>query len=145
MAWSAEEKDKLKEYWAEGYSATQVAHLIPNKTRNSILGVVFREGLTKNGTVKMKQAPRLKISSREIKAPTPLKEEVEKNPVLADSGNPFTLKDLPSSGCKWPIGDPEQKDFHFCGHSRRVDGPYCDTHAKAGYQPAPPRRHRRGP
>ena len=29
------------------------------------------------------------------------------------------------SSCQWPIGDPQEKDFHFCD-ATNVDGkPYC--------------------
>ena len=36
--------------------------------------------------------------------------------------------------CKWPIGDPADPQFAFCG--RKSDcGPYCTEHAKVAFQP----------
>tara|TARA_B100001123_G_C14841617_1_gene840348 strand:- start:421 stop:642 length:222 start_codon:yes stop_codon:yes gene_type:complete len=37
------------------------------------------------------------------------------------------------SSCQWPFGDPQDKDFHFCG-SKPVDGkPYCQEHCSIAY------------
>ena len=38
--------------------------------------------------------------------------------------------------CRWPLGDPREENFGFCGgHS--VEGlPYCADHAKVAYQAA---------
>ncbi|MBK1666882.1 hypothetical protein CKO28_02345 [Rhodovibrio sodomensis] len=34
-----------------------------------------------------------------------------------------------SSGCLWPIGDPGDADFHFCGADPVPGKPYCEEHA----------------
>ncbi len=50
-----------------------------------------------------------------------------------------TLATLQADECRWPIGDPQLPDFHFCG-ARKPDGrPYCDTHAAAASTPSRPR------
>jgi hypothetical protein len=38
------------------------------------------------------------------------------------------LFDLESSDCRWPIGDPRQEGFHFCGAKKTLDRPYCLEH-----------------
>ena len=30
-------------------------------------------------------------------------------------------------GCRWPVGEVDEPDFHFCGAPRR-SGSYCPTH-----------------
>ncbi len=40
---------------------------------------------------------------------------------------------LTEKTCKWPIGDPLQKDFHFCGRESDENAPYCGFHAKRAY------------
>ncbi len=41
----------------------------------------------------------------------------------------ITMEDLKSGMCRWPIGNPEDKDFHFCGGQTSEPGlPYCDEH-----------------
>ena len=42
--------------------------------------------------------------------------------------------------CKWPVGDPTQDDFYFCGCDAPENSPYCSYHAKLAYQPASERR-----
>lgn len=37
-------------------------------------------------------------------------------------------------GCKWPIGDPKEPDFRFCGCKEVVPGkPYCQPHCDIAY------------
>jgi len=37
------------------------------------------------------------------------------------------------TSCQWPIGDPQEKDFHFCG-TKPLDGkPYCENHCNIAY------------
>jgi len=38
--------------------------------------------------------------------------------------------------CRWPIGDPRQPDFRFCGRPA-VEGPYCARHRVAAYLTSP--------
>lgn len=54
----------------------------------------------------------------------------------------YTVLDISSETCKWPIGDVLAKDFCFCGHPPRENSPYCEYHARAAYQPMQDRRHR---
>ena len=35
--------------------------------------------------------------------------------------------------CQWPYGDPQEKDFHFCGSNTFEGKPYCENHCKAAY------------
>ncbi len=57
--------------------------------------------------------------------------------------------------CQWPIGDPRDRDFHYCGVPSAGDrrAPYCAKHLARAYvtppaedmADAPPSpRHRRG-
>lgn len=45
-----------------------------------------------------------------------------------------TLKDLQSHMCRWPVGDPQDKDFHFCGCRRQHGGSYCTRHNDMAYR-----------
>lgn len=38
------------------------------------------------------------------------------------------ISDLGPTQCKFPIGDPRDADFAFCGRLKREDGPYCTGH-----------------
>tara|TARA_Y100001960_G_C14670485_1_gene825713 strand:+ start:210 stop:434 length:225 start_codon:yes stop_codon:yes gene_type:complete len=37
------------------------------------------------------------------------------------------------SSCQWPIGDPQEKDFHFCGLKPISGKPYCQNHCDIAY------------
>ena len=50
------------------------------------------------------------------------------------------LTELTEMTCKWPVGDPTQDDFYFCGCDAPENTPYCTYHAKLAYQPASERR-----
>ena len=41
---------------------------------------------------------------------------------------------LKPNQCRWPIGDPDSEDFHFCGEAVFVGKPYCYEHCKQAYQ-----------
>ena len=57
---------------------------------------------------------------------------------------PVTIMELRDSMCRWPIGDPTQADFRFCGARKTPgEGPYCACHAAIAYQPEQDRRRHR--
>jgi GcrA cell cycle regulator len=53
-----------------------------------------------------------------------------------------TLLDLNDRICKWPIGHPDEADFHFCGKPVAPGFPYCGEHCLLAYQSQQPRRDR---
>lgn len=44
---------------------------------------------------------------------------------------------LTDKTCKWPIGNPDEPDFHFCGCAIQGNGPYCKEHATIAYTASP--------
>ena len=53
-----------------------------------------------------------------------------------------TLRALKRNECRWPYGDPRQKDFYFCGKPKAAGHPYCEFHMHRAFQPARPRLYR---
>lgn len=45
----------------------------------------------------------------------------------------LSLLALNEDTCKWPIGDPLNEDFHFCGRQSEEGKPYCEFHSKRAY------------
>lgn len=45
-----------------------------------------------------------------------------------------TVATLGQNDCRWPIGDPRQEDFHFCGAAKLPGRPYCETHWRQAFQ-----------
>ena len=50
------------------------------------------------------------------------------------------LANLKPNQCRWPIGDPDSENFHFCGAQVFVGKPYCYEHCKQAYQFTPPKK-----
>ena len=40
---------------------------------------------------------------------------------------------MSSIKCQWPFGDPQHKDFHFCGKESATHKPYCEKHCDIAY------------
>lgn len=50
------------------------------------------------------------------------------------------MANLKPNQCRWPIGDPDSENFHFCGNPVFVGKPYCYEHCKQAYQFTPPKK-----
>jgi GcrA cell cycle regulator len=50
-----------------------------------------------------------------------------------------TMVNLEQNECRWPIGDPRDNDFHFCGERQASGRPYCAHHWAMAFVPARPR------
>ncbi|KJS20989.1 MAG: GcrA cell cycle regulator [Hoeflea sp. BRH_c9] len=55
----------------------------------------------------------------------------------------LSLIELSERTCKWPLGDPLQEGFHFCGNDSGDASPYCGYHAKLAFQPSSERKRAR--
>ena len=66
-----------------------------------------------------------------IPAPQPGHEE---RPRRLGNGDFVTTLTLTINTCRWPIGDPTQSDFHYCGQRPESGRPYCDAHERRSYQ-----------
>jgi GcrA cell cycle regulator len=55
---------------------------------------------------------------------------------------PCSLMELTADTCRWPVGDPGQPGFYFCGAQPADDKPYCWRHDNIAHQKpvAGPRR-----
>jgi GcrA cell cycle regulator len=42
--------------------------------------------------------------------------------------------DLKERMCRWPLGDPKEPGFSFCGCNTVAGLPYCEDHAMIAYQ-----------
>ena len=140
MSWTPEREDKLRELWKKGHTASQIATLLGNTTRNAVIG----------------KAHRLNLQSRATSRKSPAKVNAENNNVaenktqklgrkarfkalLLDKNfepeNPKKIEELTDQTCRWPIGHPDEKDFYFCGRKPLEKFPYCHLHVLYAFQP----------
>jgi GcrA cell cycle regulator len=63
------------------------------------------------------------------------------------AGPGCSLMQLTDATCRWPVGDPGTREFHFCGGTPLAARPYCAYHAALAYapegEPVVPKRARR--
>jgi len=45
----------------------------------------------------------------------------------------MTMNKLKGNMCRWPIGDPKDDDFHFCGSPSELDRSYCEEHTEMAH------------
>ena len=123
MSWTDERVEMLKKLWAEGKSASQIANHLGGVSRNAVIGKAHRLGLSG------RPSP--------IKARKAVRKEPEKAAVPEEKPSPTgaSILQLTERMCKWPIGDPADPNFAFCGRKAEC-GPYCAEHAKIAFQPA---------
>jgi GcrA cell cycle regulator len=130
--WTEERVDALTRMWREGYTARQIAEgLGDGITRNAVIGKANRLGLSK---------PTKSSVTRQQRK---VEREHKVRPLRAPEGEGATILNLTSSTCRWPIGDPGDSDFHFCGAKCEAGQPYCEYHAAMAYQVPQPKSNRR--
>lgn len=141
-----------------GLSATQVACLLGGITRNAVIGKVHRESLAdagrklspcSNGRAKgVRERPirpprPARISMRQFKSDEPPPPHIDDAAIPAEQRR--GLLDLNDSCCHWPVGDPDQPDFFYCGavvvqEAGERYRPYCPSHTRRAHDPARGRR-----
>jgi GcrA cell cycle regulator len=166
MGWTEERVAELKKLWSEGHSASQIAKRLGSVTRNAVIGKVHRLGLSGRSTPSrpVKRPPRLarpkpqsasrpSVAVRATNAPAPALREpsaVQRpsetmaavEPKRLPNGDMVTVLTVKDSMCKWPIGDPADSSFGFCGQASCTGSPYCADHARVAFQPAKKRERR---
>ena len=141
MSWTEEKVAKLKELWGKGNTASQIAEIIGDISRNAVIGKAHRLNLS--AKIKARSTSSNKNFQNSIEEGS-LKEKkkgrkskfqsliIEKD---FEPENPKKLEELDEDSCKWPIGHPDEKTFYFCGRSSLKDFSYCKLHLLYAYQP----------
>jgi GcrA cell cycle regulator len=76
-------------------------------------------------------------------APTPEEEAARRTLAeIEKMARKLDLLELTERTCKWPIGDPTEENFHFCGLPAVHGKPYCEHHVAVAFQPMSARRDR---
>ena len=141
MSWSQEKEEKLRELWKKGHSASQIASMLGDTTRNAVIGKAHRLNLEARMTSKKKQvtAGKQKNSSLKEYKTQKLGRKARFKALLLDKNfegeNPLKLEELTDKTCRWPIGHPHEENFYFCGRQSMEKLPYCKLHVLYAFQP----------
>ena len=161
MAWTDERVALLKKMWGDGKTAAEIAkELGEGVTRNAVIGKAHRLKLSGRAspiqsakkTVKaaseqtnVKTKSSVKATAPAPKKPNPAtskpkavspaaqqsKKELE---AIKNKGKRLPLSELTERMCRWPMGDPEDEDFGYCGCKSEVGMSYCEEHMQLAYQ-----------
>ncbi|MDA9591951.1 GcrA family cell cycle regulator [Pelagibacteraceae bacterium] len=142
MSWTHERIEHLKKLWEAGHTASNIATELGGITRNAVIGKAHRLGLS--GRMKSKS----KVSSvsivRRKKMPANRNSKIiELTTSVSEPMNPISFAGIKDGLCRWPIGEPEDLDFKFCGRSSNDGVVYCDEHHSLAYQPLSQTRQKR--
>lgn len=156
MSWTEERVALLKQLWGEGKTAAEIAsHLGQGVTRNAVIGKAHRLKLSsRTSPVQQKTTANSNTKEAEPERTAPendVKPAVEKAPEQDETAAPARKRrkngeDIPGAikgvkmealrerMCRWPIGDPQEDNFHFCGGKTPSGATYCRQHAEVAYQ-----------
>ena len=144
--WTDTRTERLKVLWADGRSASEIADLLGEVTRNAVIGKVHRLGLpgrktTSRQPVPRRTSPRRGKSGRVERRQPPARFVRPASPMPPAPPPPVAalmlpLRQLRDDQCRWPAGDPREAGFGFCGCQKAAGVPYCAHHAAIAYNPA---------
>lgn len=154
LTWDEDRTALLKHLWAQGLSCSECADRIGGITRNAVIGKVHRLGLPGRATAQRKpierKAPLRKKVVKARKSPwhqflEKIEDAPQPPPGVVEQPIPLhqrrTVETLEAHDCRWPIGDPQDADFHFCGAKKLEGLPYCECRARRAFQPVTGRSH----
>ena len=144
MSWTPERESKLKELWKKGHTASQIATLIGETTRNAVIGKAHRLNLEARAVSKKTLArTKAKTENNVSIKPEKLSRKARFRSLLLDKSfppeQPTKLEDLTDETCRWPLGPKLDPATFFCGRKpieSKNSGkkfPYCELHLLYGY------------
>lgn len=159
-SWTGERVDRLRQLWADGYTSSQIAaDLGGGVTRSAVIAKIHRMGCQElggkrtrhgegrsNGAAKpprpKKRRQNMTFTQRGVSSPPgkALDEmaRVEAERIAATPPSErLRLLDLTNEHCRFPIGDPQDEGFFFCGAKPKEGRVYCEFHTRLAFTGAP--------
>lgn len=135
MSWTDERVSLLKQLWGEGKTAAEIAKVLgEGVTRNAVIGKAHRLKLSGRASPIQQNKKTKTTPQTQARDKASIQDNVKSTPAKAPKSGGVKMGDLKDRMCRWPIGDPRDKDFVFCGENAIPGLPYCEEHAKMAYQ-----------
>ena len=139
MSWNQQKVDDLKKLWNEGVATSRIGEQL-GFTKNAVIGKAFRLGLERRQNSRKKTAQSQSVSSVTMYRETsvPGSSQISPKREVTRRREKFSFKkSIVGTGsfksCQWPIGDPLEEGFHYCGGQNIPTKPYCIEHYKKAY------------
>jgi len=99
MGWTSEKVEKLKELWSKGHTASQIAEMLGDTTRNAVIGKAHRLNLEARAPSKQSSSSRSKDNKQVVRRnPAPMSRKAKFQSILLDKNfeaeNPKSLEEL---------------------------------------------------
>ena len=99
MGWTSEKVEKLKELWSKGHTASQIAEMLGDTTRNAVIGKAHRLNLEARAPSKQSSSSRSKDNKQVVRrSPAPMSRKAKFQSILLDKNfeaeNPKSLEEL---------------------------------------------------
>ena len=140
MSWNEDNVARLRELWDQGLPTAQIGKLL-GFTKNAVVGKAHRIGLERRPSPIRRTA----VKPDRKKARSPVMPKLNFDTIKDGNDEQLTtinslqpkIKNVFSTikrrGCEWPVGHPDEIDFHFCDKERFEDKPYCLNHCAVAY------------
>ncbi len=102
----------------------------PEKKEELIIELVVEPSKTTKKETAKSSSKKEKEAKNKEKAEATFKKEPA-NPYVYRQN--MSLAELDNRSCRWPIGDPKDEDFHFCGKKVKPGFSYCEAHCAVAY------------
>ena len=153
MLWTEEAIEVLKTLALQGRSARAIAEALGAPSRSAVIGKANRVGIKLNGggpagadRPRAASVPRAvgergprTVSSRRALVPSLPREPRKTQWIFAEAevGEMLRLglEEIAEANCRWPLGDPLNEDFAYCGLPPARGRTYCAGHCRLAYQP----------
>ena len=139
MSWNQQKVDDLKKLWNEGVATSRIGEQL-GFTKNAVIGKAFRLGLERRQNSRKKTSHSQTVSSVTMfrETSTPSHSQIAPKKEVTRRREKFSFKmSIVGTGsfksCQWPIGDPLEEGFHYCGGQNIPTKPYCIEHYKKAY------------
>ena len=153
MAWTDERRELVVKLWKEGLSASGVAQRVGGTTRNAVIGIIHRMGLSGRSAENRMKSRKRKIAAQasyargqekrrarlaELKSREPKRERffgdvqsVAPLPLPLDTDIArVSFAELEPGMCKFIPGDPRASGPMFCGCAVVPGLSWCEAHAR---------------
>ena len=139
MSWTDEKVEKLKDLWSKGHTASEIAEILGDTTRNAVIGKAHRLNLEARAPSKQSSSSEKQDTKVVRKTQQPMSRKSKFKSILLDKNfepeKPTSLEGLTDSTCRWPMGHPDEEKFYFCGRKPMEKFPYCKLHVLYAFQP----------
>ena len=139
MSWNQQKVDDLKKLWNEGVATSRIGEQL-GFTKNAVIGKAFRLGLERRQNSRKKTSHSQSVSSVTMyrESSSSAHSQIAPKREVTRRREKFSFKkSIVGTGsfksCQWPIGDPLEEGFHYCGGQNIPTKPYCIEHYKKAY------------